>query len=283
MFLAGCLSDSDPKPAQAALSALADIYKATEANQRWRLNLAVKLGLDTAALMKWTQSADEKLSRLAVSLLRQLAHMSQQESDQLDALTDPAARQQFMTDFEKKRAEKPAGKYACMVYADLKPAGTAGPGGAPAAAPGADSAEPVKPMINVPLVSSTVTIQAEGQVVSHIAADGRYIGMPDERGGLVPTPGQLRIDGSQLLLDGLKWAYDQKLPFAGKVDRLALSDRLKCEFRHERLGTWCGELTITQPRAPDRSVPLQVTFAVLLLEPIGDQPAPPKEAPVEEK
>lgn len=277
-FLASCLSDNDPKPALAALNALADIYKATDAKQRWRFNLAVKLGLDTASLIKWTQAPDDKLSRLAMSLLRQLAHLTQQESDQFDSLPDASARQQFLTDLERKWQEKPAGKYGCMVYVDLRPAATATTGGLPL---GAESGELSKPVTSFPLVSSIVTIQTEGSIVSQVTADGRYIGMPDERGSLAPVPGQLSVDGSQLLLDGLKWAHDQKLPFVTKVDRLALSERLKCDLRRERLGLWCGEFTIGQARASERQPLLQVTSAVLLLESIADQPPPPKETSVE--
>lgn len=279
-FLASCLSDNDPKVVLTALNALADIYKATDAKQRWRFNLAVKLGLDTASLIKWTQAPDDKLSRLAMSLLRQLAHLTQEESDQFDSLSDASARQQFLTDLERKWQEKPAGKYGCMVYVDLRPAATASTSGLPL---GAESGELPKPVSSFPLVSSVVTIQTEGSIVSQVTADGRFIGMPDERGSLAPAPGQLSVDGSQLLLDGLKLAHDQKLPFVTKVDRLALSERLRCDLRRERLGLWCGEFSIGQARASERQPLLQVTSAVLLLESIADQPPPPKEASVEGK
>ena len=116
-----------------------------------------------------------------------------------------------------------------------------------------------------------------------ITANGRFIGMPDERGSLAPTPGLLRLDAAPLLLDGLKWAYEQKQPFAARVDRLALSNRLKCDLHHLRLGTWWGEARGDQPRAPDPGVPLQVASLVLFLEPAADQPAPQKETRVEEK
>ena len=278
MFLASCLGDSDSKCALAALTALGEIYKGTNASQRWRLNLAVKLGLDQQALMRCTQAPDEKLARLSVSLLRQLTQMSQAESDQLDSLTDAAARQQYLTDLEKKRTEKPAGKYACVVYVDLKPGNVPPAGGN---SPGAARIE--QPMSNVPLLSATVNVQLEGNKIAQILADDRYIGMPDDRGNLSPSPGQLIIDAAPLILDGLRWADEQKQAFAGKVDRLGLSERLRCELRHQRLGTWCGEVTINQKRAPDPGVPLQVTGGIVFLEPLGEPSPPPKAADVEEK
>jgi len=84
-------------------------------------------------------------------------------------------------------------------------------------------------------------------------------------------------------LDGLKWAYDQKLPFAAKVDRLALGNRLECNLRHERLGTWVGEFTIAPSATPDRLAPLQVVYALVVIEPLEESPAPAKPTPVEQK
>jgi hypothetical protein len=282
MVLASCLADSDPKCALAALATLGEIYKGTDAKQRWRLNLAVKLGLDPQALLKWTQAQDEKLARMSVSLLRQLAQMSPADSDQLDSLTDAAARQQFLNDLEKKRAEKPAGKYACMVYVDLRPGNVppAGGSGYGALPPGAVRVE--QPMANVPLFSSTVKVQLEGDKISQVLADDRFIGIPDDRGNL-SSSGRLSIDAGPLILDGLRWADEQKQAFASKVDRLGLSERLRCELRHERLGTWCGEVTINQSRTPDPGVPLQVTGGIVLLEPLGEPAPPQKETNVEEK
>lgn len=283
MFLAACLADSDPRCALAAMTALGEIYKGTDAKQRWRLNLAVKLGLDQQALLKWIQAPDEKLARMSVSLLRQLTQMSPADSDQLDSLTDAAARQQFLTDLEKKRAARPAGKYACVVYVDLRggnvpPAGGSGYG---AGSPGAARVE--QPMTNVPLLSSTVKVQLEGDKISQVTADDRHIAMPDDRGNLSSAPGQLSIDAAPLILDGLRWADEQKQAFASKVDRLGLSERLRCDLRHERLGTWCGEVTINQSRTPDQGEPLQVTGGIVFLEPLGEPAPQPKPVDVEEK
>ncbi|HSW46646.1 MAG TPA: hypothetical protein VLM89_13870 [Phycisphaerae bacterium] len=273
-FLAGCLGDADPKPAAAALSALAEVYKAADSSQRWRLNLAVKLGLETQALLKWTRAEDEKPARMAMSLLRQLTQMPQSDSDHFEALPEESARQHFLSELERSRSEKPVGKFACMVYIDLKPVV---PGGAAAqGAPPAGQAEPQDPTIyGVPLPICTVTIQAEGEKIAHILADERYIGMPDERGSLVPAPGQLRVDAAPLLLDGLRRAFEQKQSFAGKVDRLALTDRLQCELRHYKLGTWQGEVTVGPPRTPDPLATFQVVGARVFLEPMGEQPATP--------
>ena len=75
----------------------------------------------------------------------------------------------------------------------------------------------------------------------------------------------------------------QKQAFASKVDRLGLGERLRCDLRHERLGTWCGEVTINQPQTPDPGVSLQVTGGIVFLEPLGEPSPPPKAADVEEK
>jgi len=278
IFLAGRLTDRDPKAAQAALAALADIYQATDANQQWRLNLAVKLGVNLNELAKLTLSEDDKLARSAISLLRQLGKMSAAESDQLQSAPDSASRRRELDQISRQRAEKPEGKFACMVYLDVKPGKITQKRRSPTqdeqekTGPSRSRAEQPKPfthsLTSIPFVSSKVLVTQDEKRGVLISAASRNIGVADTR-GKAPPAGTLRINASALLLNALKAASQQKHPLADFVDRLSLSEPLMCDLRHKQLGTWTGEVKIPASSGKDkRENPLEITGAMIVLEPV---------------
>lgn len=277
MFLAGRLTEGDPKCAQAALAALADIYQATEAKQQWQLNAALKLSINLNELTKLTAAGDDKLARSAISLLRQLGKLSNAESDQFQSAADPVGRQQVLDQLSRQRADKPAGKFACMLYLDVKPSGVTQGHRPPIAdeqknektSPSRDQVKPPKRLVysltNIPLVSSNVLIAQDEKRGTRISVAGRNIMDPD---GTTPSTGSMRINAAILLSNALKTASKQNHPVADFVDALALGESLVCDLRHKQLGTWTGEVRMDElSGGRSQEGQLQISGAMIVLEP----------------
>jgi len=276
IFLAGRLKDSDPWGAPAAMAALAEIYKATNVKQHWQLNAAVKLGIDLKEVAKLSAIGDDQLTRSAISLIRQLGHLSAAESDQLEAASDSAGRQQALDQLNGQRAEKFAGAYACMIYLDLKPGQTQTRRSAMADEPQktdvtGPSAKPSKRMVysltNIPLVSSEVLIEQDDRRGLRISLAGRNIG---ETGGKTRRAGTLRINAAPLLASALRTAVLQKNPLAQYVDTFVLSESSMCDLSHKQMGTWTGEVSVSG-RGSQES-PLQIASALVVLERVKPLP-----------
>lgn len=280
VFLARRLADPEEKVSSAALSALAELYKNADANQRWRLDLAVKCGVDAKEILRLVQAKDAKTSRAAMSLIRQLGKMSATESDQILS-SEPGVRDQKYAAFNEQRGTKPPGTYQCMVYLDLKSAITPGPPDAGAGDLPADQADGTPTLTegtSLPLPDMRLVVQPEGAQGFRVVLDGRDLALGSEgdpggpgRGAAPPASGPigLRIDAAPILLEALKKAQDQKVSFAGLVNQFVLNDRLPCELRHEQLGTWGGELQLQGAggqRSVDPETPLQITGGKIYLE-----------------
>ncbi|MBP7934954.1 MAG: hypothetical protein KA354_09945 [Phycisphaerae bacterium] len=281
VFLARRLADPEEKVSVMALNALAEIYKNADANQRWRLDLAVKSGVDAKEILRLVQSKDTKVARAAMSLIRQLGKMSAAESDQIQS-SEPGTRDQKYAAFNDQRGAKPSGTYQCVVYLDVKSAATANPQDGNAGGMEADLAEGVVPLTegtSLPCPDLRLTLQPEGAQGFRVIFDGRdltLVGGEGDAGGpsrsAAPSstgPVTLRIDAAPILLEALKKAQDQKSSFAAQVNQVVLNDRVPCELRHEQLGTWGGELQLQgagAQRGMDLETPLQITGGKIYLE-----------------
>ncbi|NLX23142.1 MAG: hypothetical protein GXY55_15935 [Phycisphaerae bacterium] len=263
ILLAGQLTSANVPAAQSALNALAALYRAADAEQRWRFNLAVKLGVDVNELVKLSLAPDGRLASAAMSLLRQLGQMTAAEADRLQAATEEGERRQRLDELNRERAEKPKGRFSCMVYLDLKPIGSQ-------VDPGTDQRGGPRPdILNLPLVSSEVVIELDDKQGKRVVVDGQEIHETTEEGAVPGSPqgGGLQIDASLLLREALRLAEPAQQVFLRQVDRFVLNDRLLCSLEHRQLGTWVGEVALAGQTAGDLDSTLQITGARVMLEP----------------
>ncbi len=263
IFLAGRLKDANLPAAQMALNALAVMYRGGDAEQRWRFNLAVKLGADGGDLVKLTLAPDGRVAPAAMSLLRQLGQMSSAEGEGLQAATEESERRQRFDDLNRERAEKPKGRFGCMVYLDLKPIAQSGfyeterRGGT------------LPELINLPLLSAEVVIELDDKQGKQVLVDGREISEAQADTPEYGSPqGGLMIDAAILLREALRLAEPAQQPLLRQVDRFVLNDRLRCTLQHRQLGTWTGEVTLAgQSTGRDLDSTLEITGARVMLEP----------------
>ncbi len=274
VFLASRLTEKDPQLVQLALDALALMHQRIDPKQRWRFNLAVKQGLDAKQLAEMTSNANEKISSRAVDLLIRLAMMPTADESEFKSATDAAARTQKLTTLEQTRSTKPAGRYGCMLYVDLKPVDSAGAAGADGASgAGANGAvAPVRlPRLSIPLLCPPVALQESGDRIV-VVAEGRELQVAAP--GDAPAPGAtgprtLRINAGPLLRYALTSPEAEKEGLTDKIDVLSLNEQRDCDMKYEQLGTWSGELNIQdEPSAPASDKSMRVAGAKIIFEPL---------------
>jgi len=266
VFVANQLVSTDPKTLQLAVTALSAIQKMSDAKQRWKVNLAIKQGLEAKQLVTLTVHEQETVARPALALLRDLSGMTTAEAAEFEGLPDENARQGMLNSLEQNRSSKAVGSFACMVYVDVRtnPAAVARQPGR--RAPVEEERQ------NVPLTSTVVAFQRgarDGQV--RVIADGTPIGPPDTRqgGSSSASPGSIPINASALLRAALNSPEAQAEGLAGKVNPASLRAPIICELKYEQLGAWGAEVTVQDTGDPASSeFPLRVVGAKILLEPI---------------
>ncbi len=269
IFLASCLSHDDPRTVQLALVLLAAIDKEVGSQDRWRVNLAVKQGLDAdKKLVELTLHADKGVSEQAMNLLKRITMMTPEESREFESSPGEADRLGRLESMMRDRASQPVGEFACMVYVDLESSGaTVGSRWAPG------GSKPLRR--NVPLVSSKVVIRQAGEGDFRVLAQNKEISMPGRsrrpRGGRRPGQAVLNINAAPLLGAALSSEDARREGLADKVDIPAMTrgNGQTCQLSPERLGTWAGDVMMPGGIGrPGTGRPMRVTVARIILEPL---------------
>ena len=297
IFLAGCLDKDGPQISKAALDALAVVNQSLAEEDRRLLILAIKLGVNSDELVELTLSAEPDLARQAMSLLRQLVHMSAAESQTFEALTDPAERMKNLAELEQRTIEFVAGKFDAMIYLDLNVEEKKG--SRKAEDEGRSRYQPLRlsevekgrqeptSLKRVPLPSSTLTLRHDGLQVIRASAGRRDLLLVEkdqrDRGRgtdkeLTAPATTFRLDVAPLVLEGLKIASRHGQSFARQVDQYPLSERVSCEFKHLRFGVWEGTVrSWPTMKKSDRGSVWTLGEAVFYLDPLEslrDAPRP---------
>lgn len=271
-FLASTLAHSDQEVLKQALSLLAIIHDECDKDNRWRVNLAVRQGVDQDQLVKLTAHQESDVARQATVLLKRIIAMTSREAEDFDRSTSENARLDCVRErILAERVNAPAGQFACLVLVDVEAAGPA-----EVAAPGTGQPGVFK-RANVPLASSRVTITRSGEGRIRITADGVDIGRVEGSAeGEAPgaaSGGTLPIDAAELISAALKSEDARKEGLAGKVNITATREAIReaakqhrCELKPEPLGGWSAEITIGAPKTSDR--PMRVTAAKIILQPL---------------
>lgn len=269
-FLASRLADPDEETKQLALATLSMMYKSSNPNDVWRLNLAVKQGTDAKTLSELSASGKEALAELATRLLIAVTQMSSKEGHDFELRSGSAARGQMLTDRDNDRKSKPAGEYACMVFLDLQPQDTAGRGPQSPVGP-TGSATPAARQ-NVPLASVNVVVQKVGENDVRITADGRDITYK-EGGGYSSSQGSLPIDAGRLLWAALRSPDAEKMGLAGRIQSLPPGEMVRCDLQLAELGSWVGEFTVSGGgfAQPTDARLLAMKSGRVILEPLAPQ------------
>jgi len=269
-FLASILSREDPQVLKETLSLLTIIHDDSSKDNRWRINLAVRQGVDQTKLIHLTVDDDPDIARQATALLKRTIGMTSKEAEDFDRSTGENARATCLTErILAERNANPVGQFACLLLLDTQSDAP------PPTEPSTRSQQTTITRTSVPLVTSRVTIDRTREGL-RISADGVEIGRVEaaDAGGDQPgaTPvGALPVNPAALISDALKSADARKEGLAGKVDITPIKsalDQQKCELKPDALGGWAGEVTIpvTGGKTPDR--PVSITAAKILLQPL---------------
>lgn len=265
VFLAGQLAIAKDRTLQLAVTALTAIQKSVPPKDRWKVNLAIKQGMESKQLVLLSTNPDVRISRPALALLRDLAGMTAAEAAEFEGLPDESSRQDKLNTIEQNRSSKAVGSFGCMVYVDVRSNPSAR-----AAQPGGRAA--VLERNSVPLPSSVVNLQraAQGGAV-RVIVDGTPIGPPDAKGPGQPSAsaGSIPINPALLLRAALNSPEAQKEGLAGKISPASLRSVQSCELKYEQLGAWGAEVTLSDgPDASSGEYPLRIVSAKILLEPM---------------
>lgn len=262
IFLAAQLASANPRTQQLAISALVAVQKGAEVKSRWRVNLAIKQGLEARQLVTLTTSTQEQVSRPALGLLRDLGAFAPAEAAEFETLPDESSRQDRLGGLEGARAGKAVGPMICMIYLDVRPAD----GGSSDAAA---AKERLLPRNSVPLPSSPVTLQRSQDGKVRVIMDRIQIGPPEAKDGQdAAPPAGIRINAAPLIRAALESPDAQKEGLAGKINPASLRVEQVCDLAYVQLGQWGGELTFQEPpELPASEHPLKVTGARIIFEP----------------
>ena len=278
LFLAGCLDGHDPVGSQAALQGLAQVYKNTDAQARWQLNLLVKLAVKADELVALAYAKDEKLARAAASLLRQIGDLTQMESEKLLQAASASARRNKLSKINRERAALADGRFGCLLCVDLEMAD--GPGRGRTKKSNEQWTDRLKPsasgvmyqpdrwLKNVPFLPGSISIKADTKdtwqvLLNDISIVGETRDQSKSRQADSPT-----VNVAALLATALNAANETGQEFARYVDRQPLGEQITCDLRHVQLGTRVGECRVSRPREADPSAPLQIVEVRVFAEPV---------------
>lgn len=270
VFLASALGNSNEEVRKEVLSALALLHDNCDKNDRWRINLSVRQGLDVNKIVDLTFDPTTRVAEQATALLKRTVGMTSEESRDFDASSSSQARVTCLTErILGERAKNPVGQYACLVLVDTEV--TPQPGVTPMTAQAAPANR-----TNVPLTSARVTIKrGSGDALEILADDveiGRLGGQPDAGGDTASQvqPGSLPVNPGELLTEALRSDDARREGLAGKVDLRSLRESVKqgkCELRPEPLGGWSAELNINTQGTSDN--PIRIVAAKIILQPLS--------------
>ncbi|NLE59169.1 MAG: hypothetical protein GX616_12470 [Planctomycetes bacterium] len=270
VFLAAALGNENEEVRKETLSTLAILHDNCDKNNRWRINLAVRQGLDINKAVDLTFDPTTRIAEQATALIKRTVGMTLEEARDFDASTTAPARVTCLTErIVGGRTKNPVGQYACLVLVDAEV--TAQPGAAQRPAQAAPTSR-----TNVPLTSARVTIKRGSGDALEILADDVEIGRQGDQadaGGDTAgqtQPGSLSANPAELLIEALRSDDARREGFAGKVDLRTLRDSLrqeKCELRPEPLGGWSAELNINTQGTSDN--PIRIVAAKIILQPLN--------------
>ncbi|MHC4443941.1 MAG: hypothetical protein ACYTF1_05775 [Planctomycetota bacterium] len=307
-FIAWCLMTDDIPTLEEGFKALDKIYEGCGPQQQWRINLAVKYGIDIKRLAGLSLHTEEAIARKGTDLLVRLSGMVPEQADEFRFIPGEKGREEMLNNLDKDQENRPSGKYVCVVYVDVKldeqsrqsrntsatenRTGSTGTGvsrgwssswkrGSSAGKERQSSASP--PMHyssrrNIPLVVSPV----KSPIVLELGGGGRVlfkgrnivISDKDTRSGAGRDrrQGPLKIDAATLLRAALISADAKQEGLEGMVDLLSIRPGLQCDLRCEKLGTWSGRVNVGssgRPTAGHGRAVFNITEATIVLEPVG--------------
>ncbi len=259
IFLASRLSDTDPKTQQLALAALLSGLQTVPAKERWKATLAIKLGVDRAQLVELSGNPEERIAQQATELLIRLTQTRPSEASELANLPDKAARDARLATMEGENAAKAAGPFVCMIYLDVAPTGQQ-----QSLEPGADVE---RPRFSVPIAGPTVVFQRPGGKLA-VLLDSTNIAVTSAGG---EPGGGLKINAGPILRAAAESPAAGKENLAGRIDLLPLAEPRETEIKYEQFGMWSGEATIQDQQRPDNQMPLRISGARIVFEPLAPQ------------
>jgi len=278
-FLTGCLTNPDPKAmnpkvVQTILADLGAIDTAWAPENRWRLNLAIRQGINLEQLVQLTTNSEDRIAEQAMGLLRRVSPITSEQFHELELLSgeSEARRDRLKLMIDRKTAD-PVGQYACLVCADIEMSVQADP-----LHPRAEQTSGGKVTYNnIPLASTKVVIERTSDNGLRILADRREIGKVAGTGGDTGgehkprAPGALSINAAPLVKAALQSDDARDARLSGKVDILSFDQppEQKCDLAPDSFGGWSGELMINSPAqaSPDR--PARVVSAKIMLQPLN--------------
>lgn len=271
VFLASALGNGNEEVRKEVLSALTILHDDCDKDTRWRLNLAVRQGLDVNKVVELTFDPSKRVAEQATALIKRTIGMTSKEARDFDASSGTQARVTCLTErILGERTKDPVGQYACLVLVDAEV--TAQQPGGPAPTP-AQTAPANR--TNIPLTSARVTIKRGEQDALEILADNTQIGRLGGSGDTGAEPanpvqsGTLPVNPGELLAEALRSDDARKEGLAGKVSLRSVRDGVKqekCELKPEPLGGWSAELTLSPQGTSDS--PIRIVAAKIILQPL---------------